>query len=207
METMRRRNLKTAYLAGLLPLSLTLAGLSLPPSATAGEYHVYTCRTPSGEVAPADGWTGSAGPAYDDYATDTCATGGALTAALGDVTKHEADVDQAQWGLSIPTEETEVGATLWRAGDTDGGEGHDSTNQFVVAGPNEYEVFGGCSYEQGCSGLGDPAEPLASVNRESVPAANLGSHLYVRAWCVGMSDYYECPAGQGDANGYAAVVS
>jgi hypothetical protein len=51
-------------------------------AATAGEYHVYSCRTPSGEVAPADGWTGSAGPSYDDYATDTCATGGALTAAL-----------------------------------------------------------------------------------------------------------------------------
>jgi hypothetical protein len=39
------------------------------------------------------------------------------------------------------------------------------------------------------------------------PSANLGSHLYVRAWCVGVSDYYECPRGQGDANGYAAVVS
>jgi hypothetical protein len=203
---MRGRTLKAKYLVGLVGLSLGLAGLVLAPAASAGEYHVYACRTPSGAVAPADGWVGSAGPAYDDYATDTCATGGALTAALGDVTKHEADVDQAQWGLSIPTEETEVGATLWRAGDTDGGEGHDSTNQFVVAGPNEYEVFGGCSYEQGCSGLGDPAEPLASVNRESVPAANLGSHLYVRAWCVGVSDYYECPAGQGDANGYAAVV-
>ena len=194
-------------MASVVALGLGWAVLASAPTASAGEYHVYACRTPSGEVAPADGWSGSAGPAYDDYATDTCATGGALTAALGDVTKHEANVDQAEWALSIPTGETEVGATVWRAGDTDGGEGHDSTNQFVLAGPNENEIFGGCSYEQGCSALGDPAEPLSALNRESVPAANLGSHLYLRAWCVGVSDYYECPRGQGDANGYAAVVS
>jgi hypothetical protein len=83
MATMRRRILKATYLAVLLPLSLTLAGLSLAPVASAGEYHVYSCRTPSGEAAPVDGWSGSAGPTYDDYAKDTCAEGGALTAALG----------------------------------------------------------------------------------------------------------------------------
>ena len=203
---MRRRTLKARYLVGLVGLSLGLAGLALAPAASAGEYHVYSCRTPLGEVAPADGWTGAAGPTYDDYATDTCATGGALIAALGDVTQHQANLDQAQWGLSIPTDETEVGATVWRAGDTDGGEGHNATNDFVLAGPKENEIFGDCSYEFRCMGLGDPAEPLSAVNRESVPAANLGSHLYLRAWCVGVSDYYECPAGQGDANGYAAVV-
>ena len=193
-------------MASVVALGLGSAGFAAAPVATAGEYHVYSCRTPSGEVAPADGWTGSAGPTYDDYATDTCATGGALEAALGDVTQHEADVDQAEWGLSVPTYETVVGATVWRAGDTDGGVGHDATNEFVLAGPKENEIFGDCSYELGCMGLGDPAEPLAGVNRESVPAANLGAHLYLRAWCVGIGGGYECPRGQGDANGYAAVV-
>jgi hypothetical protein len=208
---MRRRILKATYLASLLALGFTSAGLAslglaLASSASAGEYHVYSCRTPSGEVAPADGWVGAVGPTYDDYATDTCATGGALIAALGDVTQHQANLDQAQWGLSIPTEETMVGATVWRAGDTDGGEGHNSTNDFVLAGPKENEIFGDCSYEFGCMGLGDPVEPLAGVNREGVPSVNLGSHLYVRAWCVGIGSGYECPRGVGDANGYAVVV-
>ena len=92
-------------------------------AAPAGEYHVYACRTPAGEVAPVDGWSGSvaAGGAYDDYAKDTCADGGALVAALGDLTTHIADVDEATWAFSVPAGERMVGATLWRAGDADGG--------------------------------------------------------------------------------------
>ena len=40
-------------LASLVALGLGLAGLASAPVAVAGEYHVYSCRTPSGEVAPA----------------------------------------------------------------------------------------------------------------------------------------------------------
>src|ERR1019366_8883215 len=116
---MKRRILKATYVAVLL-------NLVPAASAVAGEYHVYSCRTPTGEPAPADGWSGSAGPTYDDYAIDTCATGGALTAALGDATIHIADLDQAAWTLSVPAAETVVGATLWRAGDVDGGEAPDA---------------------------------------------------------------------------------
>jgi hypothetical protein len=57
-------------------------GVAVAPAATAGEYHVYACRTPSGEAAPADGWSGMAGPAFDDFAVNTCAAGGALIASL-----------------------------------------------------------------------------------------------------------------------------
>jgi len=192
--------------ASVVALGLGSAGFAAAPVATAGEYHVYSCRTPSGEVAPVDGWVGEKVVDWD-RAEDTCdQPGGALVAALGDEVEHPINADPAMWTFSTPTDEAMVGATLWRAGDTDGGVGHDSTNQIVLAGPNENEIFGYCSYEQGCSGLGDPSEPLSAVNRESVPAANLGSHLYLRAWCVGVSDYYECPRGVGDANGYAAVV-
>ncbi len=75
--------------------ALTLAGLALASSASAGAYHVYSCRTPSGESAPADGWSGSGAGAYDNYEKNTCASGGSLTAALGDLTTHMADLDQA----------------------------------------------------------------------------------------------------------------
>jgi hypothetical protein len=85
---MRRRNLKATYLAGLVAVSLSLGGLASAPVAMAGEYHVYSCRTPSGEVAPADGWVGEKVLAWD-RAEDTCdQPGGALVAAQGDEVKH-----------------------------------------------------------------------------------------------------------------------
>ena len=43
------------------------------------------------------------------------------------------------------------------------------------------------------------------MNRVIEPAANLGAHVYVKASCGGINEY-NCPANDGDANGYAAVV-
>ena len=74
---------------------VVVVGLVPASCAQAGEYHVYSCRTPAGEVAPVDGWSGSVAPGgeYDDYSTDTCGEGGALTASLEDATSHKTDVD------------------------------------------------------------------------------------------------------------------
>ena len=186
-------------------LSFALAGLISAPVATAAQYQVYACRTPSGEAALADGWSASGAGAYDNYEKNTCGTGGALTAALGDATPHLADVDQAMWALSVPADETMVGATLWRAGDTDGGEGSDATYEFLLAGPEESKIFSSCVFQFGCTSVGDRADPLAAANRVPVPAANLGAHLYLSASCEGLMGV-QCPAGHGDASGYAAVV-
>jgi hypothetical protein len=185
--------------------SVIFAGLLLATAATAGQYHVYACRTPSGEAAPADGWSPASAGAYDNYEKDTCAAGGALTAALGDVTTHLADLDQATWTFSVPAEETMVGATLYRAGDTEGGEAPDATYEFLLAGPEENKIFSSCVFQFGCTAVGDPEVPLAAANRVAVPSANLGAHLYLSASCEGFMGV-ECPAGHGDASGYAAVV-
>jgi hypothetical protein len=175
--------------------------------AGAGEYHVYSCRTPAGEAAPVDGWTESAGPTYSDYVRDTCGEGGALTAALGDVTTHEADLDLATWMFSTPAYARMVGATLWRAGDADGGVAVNATYELWLAGPSNEGIFESCVYQSGCTaGVGEPAEPLSVANRVAVPAADLGTHLYLNAACEGDSKF-QCPGGQGDVNGYAAAVS
>ena len=183
-----------------------MAALILAPSAVAGQYHVYSCRTPSGEAAPADGWSGEKVDAWD-RAEDTCnKPNGALTAALGDETTHASDVDPASWIFSTPADDTMVGATLWRAGDADGGEVPNATYEFWLAGPSEFSYFDQCAYQFECpTGVGDSAEPLSVANRVPVPAANLGAHLYAYAACGGGFGA-ECPAGHGDANGYAAVV-
>ena len=195
-----------AFLGVLVALILTLAALILAPDSMAGQYHVYTCRTPSGEAAPADGWSGEkVGPS--DRAEDTCGKpGGALVAALGDEQTHASNVDPASWIFSTPADDTMVGATLWRAGDADGGEVPNATYEFWLAGPTEFSYFDQCAYEFECpAGVGDPAEPLSEANRVPIPSANLGAHLYAYAACGGGFGA-ECPAGKGDSHGYATVV-
>ncbi len=194
-------------MAGLAGLGL--AGLGPAAGvASAGEYHVYSCRTPSGEVAPTDGWTGSVYSAYDDYAIDTCGTGGALTAAIGGPTSL-AGLDQATWTFSVPVGEAMVGATLWRAGNADGGETLDTSYAFWLAGPEDEppDFFEECLYQKGCiAGLGEPAQPFYGTNQRVVPTANLGQTLYLSAGCVGVSTKYKCESAKSDEHEYAAVV-
>jgi hypothetical protein len=194
--------------------AVCLAGLALAAvaaDAQAGDYHVYACRTPSGESAPADGWSGSvAGGSV--YAEDTCGQpGGALIAALGDA-KRTANTDIATWAFEAPAGETIAGATLWRAGDADGGAAVNATYELWFAGPSNpgtpapTYAFAQCESGSGCPiGVGDVTHPLSEANRLVVPAANLGGNLYLNASCVGKSGF-NCKEGEHDPNGYAAVV-
>ncbi len=193
--------------AGLGPVG----GLVGAAPAEAGEYHVYSCRTPWGAVAPADGWAHSVASdgAYDQYALNTCETGGALVAALGDATRHATFVDQAVWAFAAPAGATIAGATLWRAGDNAGGGFLEATYQFWLAAPKESAIFSECIYTQSCGGLGELGRPFAEANRVTVPSSHLGDGLYLVASCGGSSGGAEteyCEPGAGDVNGYATAV-
>jgi hypothetical protein len=174
-------------------------------SARAGRYHVYGCRMPGGQVAPTDGWSGSAsGVAV--HAEDKCAKGGALIAGLGEGVSHPVGTDTATWTFNVPAGEIFGKASLWRAGDAEGGAATNATYEFWLAGPTQSEAFGSCVYVSGCmKTVGEPEEPLSVSNLVPVPAANVGEHLYVNASCGGLQTY-KCPSGKGDSNGYAAVV-
>jgi hypothetical protein len=187
-----------AMLAGLCVLALVA-------SARAGDFHVYSCRMPNGEVAPTDGWSGSAtGVAV--VAEDKCAKGGALVAALGAGVSHPVGTDIATWMFNALEGEIVSKASLWRAGDAEGGAVANATYEFWLAGPTPTEAFDSCVYVSGCmKAVGEPEEPLSGSNLLSVPAANLGEHLYVNTSCGGLQSY-KCPSSKGDANGYAAVV-
>ncbi len=186
--------------------ALAIGACALPAQAVAGSYHVYSCRTPSGESAPADGWSGSESGS-ESIAEDTCASGGALIAGLHAHTPRTANSAAATWTFAAPTGETLAAATLWRAGDAAGGSGNasDASYQFVLTGPTETSIFEECLLVLGCMGRGNTAQPLSSENRVAVPAPNLGAHLYAAASCGGVTGY-NCPENAGDANGYAAVV-
>ncbi len=185
---------------------VVLAGLGCA-AAMAGGYHVYSCRTPSGAVAPTDGWTGYVAPggAYDQYAVNTCESGGALIAALGDVTVHAVEVDTASWTFHAPAGEAIVGATLWRAGDNDGGNIVNATYEYWLAGLNEFAPFDSCIYALGCEREGDPTQPLSNPNRVMVPTRDLGTYLDTNVYCGGAPGH-NCPSGVGDENGYASAI-
>lgn len=186
-------------------LMSAFASLAVAGNTQAGEYHVYSCRTPSGESAPADGWSGSKTGTYT-YAENTCSAGGALIARLGDEPARTANTDTATWAFGAPVGEAIAGATLWRAGDADGGAVINATYEFWFAGPDETSAFDECVYLSSCiNGKGFIGQPLSAQNRVVVPVANLGSHLYLRASCGGVAEY-KCPVGKGDEHGYAAVV-
>jgi hypothetical protein len=188
-------------------LAVSVVGSAvLAACALAGTYQVYSCRTPWGQSAPTEGWSASRiGTAV--ITEDTCSQpGGALVAGLRAKTTRTANADEAIWAFSAPTGETITAATLWRAGDADGGTGLFASYLFWLAGPTELEPFDGCSALTGCpSTAGEVGQPFASANRVVVPSANLGPHLYARAFCGGKSGY-ECPENSGDPNGYAAVI-
>jgi hypothetical protein len=185
---------------------LSLSGLALiPTSAAAGRFHVYSCRTPSGESAPVDGWSGSAvGP--ESYAQNTCGQpGGALLAALGDQASRTANTDSSVWTLKAPPGAAVVGTRLWRAGDSQGGAEFNAGYQFTFAGPDGHTYFDQCSFLGECMTKGDVGDPFATANSVTVPGSAVGTPLTMTATCGGTINY-SCPTGKGDPNGYAAVV-
>jgi hypothetical protein len=200
-EMVIRRIFKAAVAAGVA-LGVTAA------VAAGGQYHVYSCRTPSGGVAPVDGWGGSVAGAYT-VAENTCPQGGALIAALTDQPARTANADIATWAFAAPAGASIAGALLWRAGDADGGGAVNASYGFWLAGPNNtndpYDAFVLCVGGSECpTGLGTSNNPMAPENRVSAPSANLSSHLFLDASCGGEPPY-KCPIGSSDANGYTAV--
>jgi hypothetical protein len=186
-------------------IAVVVVLVGAPARATAGAYHVYSCRTPSGESAPADGWSGSTS-GVETVALDTCGQGGALVAALRAGSARTVGGSLAMWAFATPPDATISAGTLWRAGDAIGGAVADATYQFVLAAPSETQVFDACSYLSGCTKeTGDIGQPFASVNRAPIPSTHLGAHLYLKASCSGVLEY-SCPASPGDENGYATVA-
>lgn len=182
---------------------------SLPCSlAVAGGYHVYSCRTPAGMVAPSDGWSGSIdGPWM--YDVDSCASGGSLMAALGGNVSQPANAAIASWGFSAPAGARIAAARLWRSGEAVSTVTGASALTWGAAPENSYtsaDVFEQCRAYAGCASFGNPGAPLSQANLVGVPSANLdgGTHVYMTAACGGISGD-SCPAVSG--GGFSARIS
>lgn len=181
----------------------------LAPAASAGEFHVYSCRTPDGEAAPVDGWSGGKSGLYT-WTTDTCPEGGSLMAALGDEEMRLTNADSATWTFTPPSDDWLSSALVWRAGDADGGGSLDAMFGLWFATPlnqnNPANAFGQCTGGAQCpAGIGNTQRPLAAENEIAIPRTGAEAQVFANVSCFGAPGY-ECPAGQGDANNYAAVI-
>lgn len=203
--TRRLNGIAAAFL-----LSAAIAAGALSANAQAGQYHVYTCRTPDGQAAPVDGWSEAVSTA-NDHTANTCAGGGGLVAALNAGHAHAADTDLATWAFNAPAGETLGAATVWRAGDTAGGANENASYLFWLAGSAGAEtgsrVFERCTAVSECASKGMFANPLATQNRVEAPSSALNTpNLSLTASCGSAILEYGCPTGGGDENGNAAVV-
>jgi hypothetical protein len=200
--------------AALAVAAALVVAVAFPaPAARAGEYHVYSCRTPSGGVAPTDGWSAPT-HSINDSAIDSCEGGGGLIAGLDDGHTHSADseTDKATWNFQAPRGELISAATLWRAGNTAAGSNAKATYLFWLSGDAstgaEAQIFDECAASNGCTSEGSSTDPLAPANRLLVPASALDSaFLSLNTYC-GAKLVVEamCPEGKDDPNGYAATI-
>ncbi|HSZ70463.1 MAG TPA: hypothetical protein VK756_08875 [Solirubrobacteraceae bacterium] len=209
----KQARITTAARAALAATTALATAAALAGPARAGEYHVYSCRTPAGHVAPADGWSEPA-HSVNDSTENTCEAGGGLIAGLKDGHTHLADseTDKATWSFLAPKGESISAATLWRAGATAGGSNSKATYLFWLAGDAstgvEAETFDECAASNGCTSEGSFSEPLAAGNRLTVPENALKSDfLSLNTYC-GSKLVVEaaCPEGKSDPGGYAATI-
>ncbi len=202
---MALRALKGSLVVGL---AAGLALAILAAAAHAGEYHVYSCRTPSGQVAPTDGWSSPEHLEYEHSVTlNTCKEGGGLIAALYANYVHLADVERATWRFEAPAGETIAAERLWRAGDTLGGSNEYAYYVIYEAASTEGGIFDSCKAKSACLKEGDLEDPFDENNFVMAPENVLGgSYLSLNASCGSLFYEDQCPGGPGDSNGYAAIV-
>jgi hypothetical protein len=210
MTPQKLRRAVVTGLAASLATGLALAVFAV--GAWAGEYHVYSCRTPSGQVAPTDGWSPLAHALYD-ITSNTCESGGGLIAAIEEGHAHLADseFDKATWAFKVPNGEAIASAMLWRAGNTLGGSNENASYLFWLSGDAplgpDARLFDECRAGEGCIGEGSFADPQAMENRVVAPSGALGSsYLSLNAYCGSFVKEAPCPTNEGGKITYDAEV-
>jgi hypothetical protein len=210
-EAVGRHEAVRAVLA--LWVALAVAGL-VASSANAGEYHVYSCRTPTGVAAPISGWGPSTNGPWMEV-NNNCESGGSLTAALDGNVSHPANTSAATWTFSAPAGTRIAAAKLWRSTYVSSWEAGNNSTETQLEAPGDTttaDVFSQCVRFEGCESVGSSSVPMSQANLVVAPSDNLteATHLYVNASCGGGDDS-SCPAvGAGSAASislYAADIT
>lgn len=163
------------------------------PDAHAGRWILLSCRQPDGRPAPTDGWSATATGALGPYsgASDSCASGGALTVNASGQAPQNAYAGP-QWRFTAPAGSTIEGGLLSATLSSPHG-------QAWVGEPSDSydgaDVLANCQYNLPCGSAGTLSG--------SFPIAHPGAtHIYATAVCVGGYEGASvCPAyGASDAS-------
>lgn len=193
---MSRSMMVRPLVAGAAVVVVTLA---LAAVAVAGEYRVYSCKTPSGMVAPTDGWTADRGNSVSSEPSNYCASGGPLVAELNRSFGQPANTGIVTWEWSAPGGSTIAAYRIWRSANVlSAGEPNATPYVFSARPLNQATgtyIVDNCVSAAGCSSLGSSSPGLAPA---SLLAEDLRSMGAVTAWsinaaCGGITGQYCMP--------------
>jgi len=204
-RAVRRREAVRAALALWVALA---AGCLLASPANAGEYHVYSCRTPAGAAAPTSGWGPSTNGPWMEVTNNCGENEGALTAGLDGEVSHPANISAATWIFSAPAGTRIAAAKLWRSTYARSWEPGNNSTETQLEAPGDTttaDVFSQCVRSGGCESVGSSSVPMSAANLVVAPSTNLteATHLYVTASCGG-GNGTSCPA---IGSGYSVAIS
>jgi hypothetical protein len=159
----------------------------------AATYTVYTCRTPQGGAGDVSDWAVS-GPAAPLAGWSSSCPSAPMTFWLDGAHQHPWDSITATF--AAPQGTAIAGYTLWRSLQVAAG------SWYAYAVGEQHGAQGTwretCTGTAGCSGLGDPADPLGDANRVANTAAGGLTALTVSVACSSFSPS-PCPATQATA--------
>ncbi|UUY04114.1 hypothetical protein LRS13_00880 [Svornostia abyssi] len=204
-----RRSLRVMLsVVAALPVLGTLGATD----ADAGVYRVYSCKTPAGNIAPTDGWTGTA-IAPQTSPSNTCASGGSLTIALNAAIYNPATASMMSWRFSAPSGGTISAYRVWRNAQLTGANEPNATPVAFVARP--LNAFSGAyvaeacrAAPEGCAGLGGaPGVHPGNLIAESLDAVPDATQWFISVDCGGVGGYVCVPRPAGHPMASASVYA
>ncbi len=200
----RERARQSSLLVALLML-LAVVGVWLMMASVvwAGEWTQVTCTQPDGRPAPVEGWESVNGGGPGSGPSDTCESGGALS-AFDSSSAEETAYSGPMWTYTAPSGSTITGGALTVSLLTPQGQAYVATPQNSFT--SSADVLVNCQYNTppcASSGLGITTVPIVHPG---------GTQLFMAAFCVAPTEgATRCPAGSGggvnaEINLYAAEV-
>ena len=171
----------------IVMLTLAAVALAAPPAAEAGSYTVYSCRLPTGAMAPTDGWFSEQNGVTWTNAENSCGSGGSLTASLSGDFDLPAQSRQT-WRFQAPASTTIGNFTAWRSISNTFGHGaeQDTYNNATPLGevtiPDNVD-FCALRLNGGCSQRGSHTSWNAAANVLSVADAGGTTQLRFNVVC------------------------
>lgn len=184
-------------------LLASVAVCALPSLGVAGSYRVYSCKTPSGAIAPTDGWTATSF-ALHTSPSNACSAGGSLSLALNPAFHNPATTSLMTWTWEAPAGAAITSYRVWRSVQMTAAYEPNATPVAFIARP--VNAFSGAYVAEACRALPEGCVGLGSapgIHPGNLVTENLEGLADVTRWhisidCGGVGGY-TCvprPAGQ-----------